>query len=203
MTEPYHTLGDEDLIARARAADPETARALLAVLYERHYRTVARWCLRVTGDPDTAADVAQDVFVRVHERLGSFRGDSRFTTWLYQVTRSVAINRGIEQSRRRGLFVNEEDAPEATAGDTDVESALARAEIGRQLHEAIDRDLDPLEARVLLLHHVHGWTLATITRRLGLQNRSGAKAYLVAARRKLQRRFGRWLRAQSRSRRWA
>ena len=83
-------LTDEELIARARR-EAGGADACLAELYRRYYSKVAAWCLRIGGDRQEAADLAQEVFLRVHERLGSFRGDSRFSTWLYTVTRSVVI----------------------------------------------------------------------------------------------------------------
>jgi hypothetical protein len=56
------------------------------------------------------------------------------------------------------------------------------------------RDLEPLEARVLYLHYVDGMTLPAITELLALPNLSGAKAFVVSGRRKLERRFGAWLR---------
>ncbi len=59
--------------------------------------------------------------------------------------------------------------------------------------EAMRHDLEPLEAKVLYLHYVEGMTLPAITELLALDNRSGAKAYIVGGRRKLERRFGQWL----------
>lgn len=101
------SLTDEELIERARR-EPAAAGSCLDVLYRRYYAKVAHWCVRVSGDRQRAGDLAQEVFLRVHERLESFRGASRFSTWLYAVTRSVAINRGKSESRHRA---------EATAGD--------------------------------------------------------------------------------------
>ena len=89
---------DEELIRLSREGGGEVC---LDVLYRRYYRKVAYWCLRISGDGDTAADLAQDVFLRVHDRLDSFRGDSRFSTWLYTLTRRVAINRLTSVERRR------------------------------------------------------------------------------------------------------
>jgi hypothetical protein len=63
----------------------------------------------------------------------------------------------------------------------------------------MERDLEPLEAKVLYLHFVDGLTLPAITELLDLQNKSGAKAYIVNGKRKLERKFGRWLSRQSAS----
>jgi len=57
--------------------------------------------------------------------------------------------------------------------------------------------LEPLEARVLYLHYVDGMSLPALTEMLWLDNKSGAKAYVVSGGRKLKRRFGRWLARQS------
>jgi RNA polymerase sigma-70 factor (ECF subfamily) len=158
---------------------------------------VAGWCLRVSGDREEAADVAQEVFLRVHERLVSFRGDSRFSTWLYTVTRSVAINRGVAARRRRTEALDEEGMPELVEPSPGAEEMAEKGEILAAFRAAMERDLEPLEAKVLYLHFVDGVQLAAITEMLGLQNKSGAKAYIVSGGRKLKRRFGPWLARQS------
>ena len=189
-------LTDEELIERARRSNAE-ADACLAVLYRRYYPKVAGWCLRISGDRQEAADLAQEVFLRVHERLGSFRGDSRFSTWLYTVTRSVAINRGIAARRRQTDALDEEGAPEPVEPSPGADELAEKGEILAAFREAMERDLEPLEAKVLYLHYVDGVSLPGITSMLGLENKSGAKAYIVSGGRKLKRRFGRWLARQS------
>jgi RNA polymerase sigma-70 factor (ECF subfamily) len=191
-------LTDEELIERARtvatAADTDSC---LAVLYRRYYPKVAGWCLRISGDRQEAADLAQEVFLRVHEKLGSFRGDSRFSTWLYTVTRSVAINRGVAARRRQADPLDKEGAPEPVEPSPGAEEVVEKGQILTAFREAMERDLEPLEARVLYLHYVDGMPLAGITSMLNLENKSGAKAYIVSGGRKLKRRFGKWLARQS------
>ena len=181
-------LNDEELVEKART-EPALASECLGVLYRRFYPKVAYWCLRVCGNRDEAADLAQEVFVRVHSRLGSFRGESRFSTWLYQVTRSVAINRGESNRRRSSPLTDLDSAPEMADPLPDAQEALARAEAAGELRAAME-ELEPLEAKVLYMHFADGLTLPRITELLGLDNRSGAKAYIVSATRKLRRRFG-------------
>ena len=192
-------LSDEELIERARAnaADAATADACLAGLYRRYYPKVARWCLRISGDRQEAADLAQEVFLRVHDRLDSFRGDSRFSTWLYTVTRSVAINRGVAARRRETDALDEEGMPEPVEPSPGADEMAEKGQILAAFRDAMARDLEPLEAKVLYLHYVDGVPLAGIAEMLNLQNKSGAKAYIVSGGRKLKRRFGRWLARQS------
>ncbi|HET9228144.1 MAG TPA: RNA polymerase sigma factor [Thermoanaerobaculia bacterium] len=181
-------LSDEELVEKARAR-PALASECLGILYRRFYPKVAYWCLRVCGSREEAADLAQEVFLRVHSRLGSFRGESRFSTWLYQVTRSVAINRGESNQRRTSPLTDLDSAPEVADPLPDAQEVLSRAEAAGELRAAME-ELEPLEARVLYLHFANGLTLPRITEMLGLDNRSGAKAYIVSATRKLRRRYG-------------
>jgi RNA polymerase sigma-70 factor (ECF subfamily) len=189
-------LSDEELIARIRQ-EGEEAEACREALFKRYYRKVAFWCLKVCGNHDRATDLAQEVFLRVHERLHTFRLESRFSTWLYTVTRRVAINRGQSERRREAASLDAEEMPEPTDPSRDAEDLAASGQLGRELRRAMERDLEPLESRVLYLHFVDGLTLPAITELLDLTNKSGAKAYIVSAKRKLHRRFGRWLARQT------
>jgi RNA polymerase sigma-70 factor (ECF subfamily) len=190
-------LADEELVARARAADADGRQAALEVLYGRYYARVASWCVRFSGRREEAAELAQEVFLRVHDRLDSFRGDSRFSTWLYLVTRSVVINRGQTAARRRTESLDEEGAVEPFDPTPAVADVLADGQVHAELRRAMREDLEPLEGRAFYLHFVSGMTLDRVTALLGLTNKSGAKALVVSAKRKLHRGFGRWLAAQS------
>lgn len=186
-------LTDEELIARIRQGSEGSVEALHDALYRRYYRKVAGWCLRVCGDRERASDLAQEVFLRVHDRLDSFRLESRFSTWLYTVTRRVAINRGKSERLRQAASLDAVSLPEPVDPAPDAGELAERRQIALEFRRAMKRDLEPTEARVLYLHFVDGLTLPAITRILGLENKSGAKAYIVSGKRKLERRFGRWL----------
>jgi RNA polymerase sigma-70 factor, ECF subfamily len=60
-------------------------------LVERYRPIVFRWAIALTGNQDDADDITQEVFVRVHRKLGSFRGDGPFDAWLYRITRRVVF----------------------------------------------------------------------------------------------------------------
>src|SRR5579864_7901054 len=112
-------LSDEELIGRYRA-DPASSRgeSSLNQLFERHHSRVAAWCYRLTGNVDLAADLAQDVFLKAFQRLDSFRGDSRFTTWLY----TIARNHCMDELRLRAA------RPDETSDGVLEELADSRAE---------------------------------------------------------------------------
>src|ERR1700674_1953267 len=88
------------------AADLKLARAAAAgdaeafeKLYKQYYRRVYSLCLRMLGNAAQAEDITQDVFLQVYRKIGSFRGDSAFTTWLH----SLAVNQVLMHFRKRGV----------------------------------------------------------------------------------------------------
>src|SRR5215831_2334026 len=76
-----------ELVMRTRDGD-ESA---FAALVDRYRPVVFRWAIALAGDEDDAEDITQEVFVRVHRKLWTFRGDGSFDAWLYRVTRRVVF----------------------------------------------------------------------------------------------------------------
>jgi RNA polymerase sigma-70 factor, ECF subfamily len=187
-------VSDEDLIARARLAPASPASAeALEELFQRHFRRVSLWCLRFAGDKDRAADLTQEVLTSAYRHLDSFQGASKFTTWLYTICRNQCFNawrsRATEPSgdgdEALALFADPRDAEP-------VEDRLARQSQIKLAQQWIQEDLDDMERRVFTLHYAEEVPLDDITRLLGLTNPSGAKAYIVSARRKLREAARRW-----------
>src|ERR1700722_8080561 len=91
-------LSDEALVERYRSrAGGSAGNQFLDQLFQRHHSRVAAWCFRMTGDVGSAADLAQEIFLKAFQHIGSFRGESKFTTWLY----SIARNRCMDELRSR------------------------------------------------------------------------------------------------------
>ncbi len=177
-------LSDEELLAQyARRADGSRD-AIVNELFERHYERVARWCLRFAGDRDAAADLAQDVFLKAHRHLGSFKGASRFSTWLYTIVRNEALSR----IKGGGPPTDSEEVLEQVAAlGAGPEELAERGIQGQRLRDFLSTTLDRVERTVFTLHYGDDMTLEAITRLLKLDNASGAKAYIVSARRKLDK----------------
>ena len=187
------SLSDEELIARYRLApSAERSRAYLETLFRRHQTRVAAWCYRFTGDRTLAADLAQDIFAKAYASLTSFRSDSKFTTWLYVIAR----NRWRDELRSRQSRPREapEEAMEFAepASDNAALAALNARDARVVVHQLMEQSLDELEKQVMTLHYGHEMRLDAITAQLGLTNASGAKAYIVSARRKLNAAIKRW-----------
>ena len=188
---------DEDLVRGIRDGSEEESTRCREELFRRFYPKVAGWAMKWTRSRDEALDLTQEVFLRVQQKLHTFRGSSRFSTWLYTVTRSVAINRGVSLRRKGTLSLEHESLPEPADPGRSAEDVAAERQVARKFRQAMDRDLEPIEAQILYLHHVDGMTLPAITSLLGLENKSGAKAFIVSGKRKLKRRFGKWLHLQT------
>jgi RNA polymerase sigma-70 factor (ECF subfamily) len=177
-------LSDEALVAEYRGALGARRDSIVEELFSRHYERVARWCYRFTGDRDAAADVAQDVFLKAHRHLDSFRGTSRFTTWLYTIVRNESFNR----HRRAGPVPDAEDVLDDLATpEAGPEQLADRDSRARWVTALLSEALDPVERQVFTLHYGEDLSLDAITRLLRLENQSGAKAFIVSAKRKLAR----------------
>jgi RNA polymerase sigma-70 factor (ECF subfamily) len=182
------TLSDEELVERYRAAEGSpSGEQFISQLFQRHHSRVAAWCYRMTGDVDSAADLAQEVFLKAFRHLGSFRGDAKFTTWLYSIARNHCTD---EMKSRSGGPEQVEERVLEQVEDPRIEHAfdsLERREAEELMRQMMREELDDIEARVMKLHFVDELPLDSVTRLLGLTNQSGAKAYVVSARRKLIR----------------
>jgi len=181
---PLREVSDDGLAEQYRRSSPDARLALAEQLFARHYERVARWCFRFTGDREAAADLAQEVFLKAHRHLDSFKGTSRFSTWLYSIVRNEALNR---MPRAKPELQDERALENVAAADDGPEDLATRESRRRRLMEFLSATLDKTEREVFTLHYGDDMPLDTITRLLRLENASGAKAYIVSARRKLAR----------------
>lgn len=127
------------------------------VLVERHQRRVYNVALRMLGRPEDAADASQEVFLTCLRKLGGFRGDAAFTTWLHRVT----VNACLDALRRRSRERATDDPPEGAEGDH-ADAAAAAADVQRGLLAI------PEEFRtVLVLHDLQGLPYEEVAEILG------------------------------------
>ena len=189
MTSP-RDLSDETLVALiVAAADRNRSQTLSGELFSRYERKVALWCYRFSGDREAAADLAQEVFLTVHRRLSTFKGGARFSTWLYAIVRNRCLNH--LQASRRHESLDLDEVGEAHAASEKEWSAGEIGTLRHQLSKLLTRNLDEIEQQVMVLHFGHSMPLDSLTRLLELDNASGAKAYVVSAKRKLKRAIAR------------
>jgi RNA polymerase sigma-70 factor (ECF subfamily) len=184
-------LSDEELIARYRLAPAaDDSRQFIDELFRRHRDRVIAWCSRLSGNRDLAPDLAQDVFIKAYSSLHTFRHDSRFTTWLYVIARNRCRDeaRARAAARREPIELVDPTRVELNDALAALDARDARTTVQRLMKEA----LTETEQRVMTLHYGLDMELAAITTALGLTNTSGAKAFIVSARRKLNAAMKRW-----------
>jgi RNA polymerase sigma-70 factor (ECF subfamily) len=183
-------LSDEELVAVWQDSDATARERDRAVneLFGRYRSKVATWCFRVVGDRDWAADLAQETFLRTFRGLPTFRREAKFSTWIYLIARNHSFNAREARALRPGSPVDSEMADMSERIDERLET---RGEIS-QMRSLLNRALDETERAVMSLHYGEEMTLPMVTRLLRLENPSGAKAYIVSAKRKLKSAVDRW-----------
>lgn len=189
---------DEELVDCYRAATGTQQQEFLNQLFERHHARVAAWCYRMTGDTDAATDLAQEVFLKAFRNLESFRGQSKFTTWLYSIARNHCMD-ALKSRAAAPILAGEaalERVQDVQAGE--LLSRMERREAEQIVRQLMRESLDTTETQVMTLHYVDELPLDVVTRMLNLTNASGAKAYVVSARRKLARAFRQWKEGEAR-----
>ena len=130
----YERLSDPILVRRAKDGDQRA----LAALCERHADRVNRIALHVLRDPDDARDAAQESLVKLVQRVGQFRGQSQFSTWLHRLTvntcKDVAQARWANERRTEPLLEDTRVSPDGDPARALVASETRR-ELGRCLAE--------------------------------------------------------------------
>ena len=112
---------DEDLVARCQAGDF----IAFEVLYTRYQRPILAYIYQITRDYEASACIAQDVFLKVFEHVGSFDLKRRFTTWFYTIARNAAID--YRHSRKRRAIVTFSDLDQEDSGSSEPSGVTAQA----------------------------------------------------------------------------
>jgi RNA polymerase sigma-70 factor (ECF subfamily) len=146
---------DEDLMLALRDGELTAFDAL----FRRHYEPVRALCARISANPSVGDDLAQDTFLRVLRHRATFRGDARFTTWVYRIARNVCLEHIARSARDRRIaerWFTEAEPAEASAGTDKTETVAAAM-----------RALTPEQREVLVLCRYHDLPFAEIAEILG------------------------------------
>ena len=179
---------DSALVDAARGGNEEGLRHLLG----RSYPLVRRWAAAFGADPAEVEDVTQDVMVAIVRKLPAFRGDCRFTSWLYRVSRNAWIDRSKAQKRRDRLaaprelprpLAEELPSPPGDAPDVLLEQKAIRERIVRAFGALSSR-----QREVLDLSDMQGFSSHEIAEMLGVKA-STVRVTLLNARRALRLRL--------------
>jgi RNA polymerase sigma-70 factor (ECF subfamily) len=153
-------------------------------IYQRHNRRVYSLCLRMTQNVSEAEDLAQEVFIQLFRKIGSFRGESAFTTWLHRMT----VNQVLMHFRKRSVKLEQT----TEEGETPVQ--IVRGTENPNHMPVVDRialdkaisQLPPGYRTVFVLHDVEGHEHEEVARILGCSVGT-SKSQLHKARMKLRK----------------
>jgi RNA polymerase sigma-70 factor, ECF subfamily len=153
-------------------------------LYQRHHRRVYSICLRMLQNASEAEDLTQDVFIQLYRKIGSFRGDSAFTTWLHRLT----VNQVLMHFRKRTVkfekTTEEGETPVQVVGGTENPNKMPIVD-----KIALENAIEQLPAgykNVFVLHDVEGYEHEEVARILGCSVGT-SKSQLHKARLKLRK----------------
>ncbi|PYV98068.1 MAG: RNA polymerase subunit sigma-24 [Acidobacteria bacterium] len=175
-------LSEAEAIERAKQGDAEA----FEVLYNLHKRRVYSLCLRMTANTAEAEDLSQEAFLQLFRKIGTFRGESAFSTWLHR----MAVNVVLMRLRKKGLSVvpleetmeTDEESPKKEPGAQDP--SLAGAVDRLELQRAVEA-LPPGYRTIFVLHDIEGFEHNEIADMVGCSI-GNSKSQLHKARMKLR-----------------
>ena len=170
---------DFDLAKKAAAGDGKA----FEELYRRHYRRVYALTLRMMGNPTEAEDMTQEVFLQLFNKIGMFRGESQFTTWLHRMTVNQVLMHFRKKSTRSELLTDEGETPVQIVKGTGNPSKMPV--IDRISLERALKQLPTGYRTVFVLHDVEGHDHDEIATMLGVSEGT-SKSQLHKARLKLR-----------------
>lgn len=152
-------------------------------IYQRHHRRVYSLCLRMTQNPPEAEDLTQEVFIQLFRKIGSFRGESAFTTWLHRLTVNQVLMHFRKRSVKDEKTTEEGETPEQIVPGTEHYDRMPVVD-----RIALDKAIGQLPRgyrTIFVLHDVEGYEHEEIAKMLGLSIGT-SKSQLHKARRKLR-----------------
>ena len=181
---------DAAFVRRCRKGDVDAFESLV----EKHQKRMLNVAYRIMGDYDDACDVVQEAFLSAFRAIGKFRGEARFSTWLYGIVLNHARNRLKQREShflREGLSIDdpaewkEQDSPEARSFQGgSIHERLERRELEAKVQEGI-RCLDGEQREVLVLRDIQGFSYEEIGEMLKLPDGT-VKSRLFRARNALK-----------------
>ena len=157
----------------------------LVTAYEKNVYNIA---LRMVGDPDDAADMTQETFIKAYRALSSFRGDSKFSSWLYRIASNVCLDFLRSRSRHPQVSLSTVDEDDRATFELPDMRQNPEEQLMKKLGmEAVRRGLEQLpeqQRQILVLRELGGLSYAELAQTLGLEEGT-VKSRIFRARKRL------------------
>ncbi len=180
----YAQVGDFELAVATGRKNMDA----FAELYKRYHQRVYNICLRIVRNSETAEDLTHDVFIQVFRKVAGFKGNSKFMTWLYQ----ISVNQALMHFRKRYVKI-EKNKPDAqipeqiVPGTSDLRRMTADQRIAIKSALA---NLSPGYRNIFILHDIGGYEHKEIAEILGCSIGT-SKSQLSKARHKIRKHLNR------------
>jgi RNA polymerase sigma factor (sigma-70 family) len=175
---------EDEIIRRVRAGDTDA----FGLLVDEYQKNVYNLALRMTGSPEDAQDMSQEAFIKAYNSLSSFRGESKFSVWLYRIVSNVCLDFLRSRSKNQAMSLNVELDDGETELDIPDLRCLPEDELERALTRQAVRDgleaLPPDQRQILLLREIEGFSYEEICRILALEEGT-VKSRIFRARKNL------------------
>lgn len=162
-------------------ADPVAARAFVEGLYARHHGEIFAYLVRMLREPELAADLAQDSFIRAYRAYADLEDPAKARAWLYQIAHRVAL----DEIRRRRIIRFVPWTGESRGAAPSAERVAMEGRLSGELERALKR-IPERQRSALLLAEVHDLTGLELAAALGTSH-VAARALLTRARESLRR----------------
>lgn len=177
-------INEKEIIERVLGGDTEA----FSELVTRYEKTVYNLALRMVGDRSDAADMAQEAFVKAWTNLPSYRGESKFSAWLYRITTNVCLDFLRHKSRRPQVSLSTSDDDEERQLDIPDPKSMPEELLMKKLGmEAVHRGLErlpPKHRQILVMRELGGLSYSEIAAQLSLEEGT-VKSRIFRARKNL------------------
>jgi RNA polymerase sigma-70 factor (ECF subfamily) len=172
---------NRDIITRAQDGDTGAFREIIDLYGPRIYRIA----YQTAGNEDDARDIAQEVFIRLHVKLKTFRHSSAFTTWLYRMTVNLSIDYLRKYTRRNTVTLDDDDRPQEIADTGNRPDEHAERNELKGIIANLTTHLTPYQRKVFVLRDFQDFSTAEISDIMKCSE-STVRVHLAAARNRIR-----------------
>jgi len=153
-------------------------------LIETYSDFIFHFLYDMTGNYDDAKDLTQDVFLRAYKNIKKYRGDAKFSTWIYRIAYNLGIDHCRKQKRIRQVDINKKDR-EISAMTRHSDTFETHIDVGEAIETALQK-LTDMQRMSVVLHHYQGLPMRDVSEVLGCSE-STARVHLFRGLRNLRK----------------
>ena len=183
MTEQFSKLSDKEIIQRLKDTGNTQ---YFGLLYDKYAPKVYQKCISMLKNEEDAKDLVHDILVKAFVKIGTFRGDASFSTWIYHISYNACIDFLKKQQRKQKQITKEPVPNQAKDNIADETEDVETKEMKLERLEEVFQLLEPAEKTLLLMKYQDSWKISQIAEVIGISE-GAVKMRLKRAREKLKK----------------